>query len=247
MNLFKFIPGYENAIFSSGREPAFVMLLAFVVTFIFARGYTRMARKKGWGSVSFGGVHTHHLVFGMLLAFVAGAVVFCFNPSYHTPIFLLSAAMFGGGVALVLDEFALVFHLKDVYWENEGRKSVDAVIIAFILGLIFLLHITPFGTTAKSSGTVLALAVLINLPIVIVAALKGKVFIAIAGVFVPFLAVIGAVRLAEPGSGWAHKFYKPGGKKMVNAIKRYNNYEKTWRPRKEHFRDLAGGKLGGPL
>ena len=32
-----------------------------------------------------------------------------------------AAAVFGLGTALVLDEFALILHLRDVYWANEGR------------------------------------------------------------------------------------------------------------------------------
>ena len=38
--------------------------------------------------------------------------------------------LFGIGTGLTLDEFALWLNLKDVYWEKEGRKSIDAVIIA---------------------------------------------------------------------------------------------------------------------
>ena len=40
---------------------------------------------------------------------------------------------FGVGAALVLDEFALWLELRDVYWTEEGRRSIDAVIIAAAL------------------------------------------------------------------------------------------------------------------
>ncbi len=246
MDLFRFIPGYESAIYETGREPAFIMLLAFVITFILARGYTRLARKYGWGSASFGGVHTHHLVFGIVMAFIAGALVFGFNPT-PGPFLLLLAALFGSGVALVLDEFALVFHLQDVYWENEGRKSVDAIILALIFGVIFLLQVTPFGTRTQESGGLIATAIAINLPIVMIAALKGKIYTAILGVFVPGVALIGAIRLAEPGSIWSKKIYGTKSKKLNRSIKRYKQYEKEWRPRKEWLRDFIGGKPGRPL
>jgi hypothetical protein len=65
MNLFRFIPGYESAIYENGREPALVMLLAFVITFVFTRAYTRIARVRGWGSTHVGNVHMHHLVVGL--------------------------------------------------------------------------------------------------------------------------------------------------------------------------------------
>ena len=39
------------------------------------------------------------------------------------------ATLYGVGAALTLDEFALWLHLQDVYWEREGRASVDAVFL----------------------------------------------------------------------------------------------------------------------
>lgn len=47
--------------------------------------------------------------------------------------------LFGIGAALTIDEFALWLFLKDVYWEKQGRDSVDAVIIVtVILSLIYI-------------------------------------------------------------------------------------------------------------
>ena len=245
MDIFNFIPGYDSAIFLKGREPAFVMLLAFILTFIITRGYTRIARVRGWGSASFGGVHTHHMVFGLVIGFSAGALMFAFTPDPGLFQILLSAA-FGVGAALVLDEFALIFHLQDVYWENEGRKSVDAVVLGFAFGLLFLMQITPFGTTANESGWLIFSAVAVNLPIVLIAAIKGKIYFAIFGVFIPLISLIGAIRLAEPDSAWARRFYSPGSKKLSKSQNRYLEYEKKWRKRKETAWDIIGGKPGRP-
>jgi hypothetical protein len=38
VNLFRFIPGYESGVYETGREPALVMPIAFVVTFVLTRG-----------------------------------------------------------------------------------------------------------------------------------------------------------------------------------------------------------------
>ena len=245
MDLFDFIPGYETSIYLKDREPAFVMLLSFIITFVVARGYTRLARIKGWGSASFGGVHTHHMVFGLVVGFSSGALMFAFTPE---PGFfqLVLAALFGMGASLVLDEFALIFHLEDVYWENEGRKSVDAVVLGFSLGLLFLMQITPFGTNLNESGWFLFAAIVINLPIVLIAAVKGKIYFAIIGVFIPVISLIGALRLAEPDSIWSREFYKQDSKKLKSSIKRYAGYEKRWRNRKERLWDIIGGKTGRP-
>lgn len=251
MNLFDFIPGYTKAIYETGREPAFIMLLAFIVTFIIARGYTRLARIYGWGSVSVGDVHTHHLVFGLIMAFTAGAAIIGFTPMMgleptQTGWFLFLSALFGAGVALVLDEFALVFHLEDVYWEQKGRSSIDAVVIGLLFGGLFLLRFTPFGIEAGESGGLIALAILLDVPFVIIAALKGKVFLAVLGVFIPALAPVAAIRLAEPDSVWSRYFYKNKPSKRAKARRRYDHYERTWRIRKEKAWDLIGGRPGRP-
>lgn len=41
----------------------------------------------------------------------------------------LMAALYGIGAALTLDEFALWLNLRDVYWEREGRASIDAIML----------------------------------------------------------------------------------------------------------------------
>lgn len=243
MNVFSFIPGYETTIYNTGREPALIMMLAFVITFILTRGYTRIARVRGWGSASFGGVHTHHLVFGIVMAFTAGALVFGFTPD-PGPVYLLLAALFGSGVALVLDEFALVFHLQDVYWEKEGRKSIDAVILGIAFGSLFLLHATPLGTSTDASAWAIATGVTLNIIVVVIAALKGKLYLAVFGVFAPLFAWIGAIRLAEPSSVWARRFYSENGKKIARSTHRYARYEERWRSRKERVWDIIGGNTG---
>ncbi len=241
MDLFYFIPGYTSSIYDAGREPAFVMLLAFIITFVIARGYTRLARIYGWGSASFDGVHTHHLVFGVITVLVAGGLLFGFNPE-PGPFYLLLAAMFGVGAALVLDEYALIFHLQDVYWENEGRTSISAVILAVAFGSLFLLRVTPFGTDGTETGWYLAGVITLNMLIVLVAALKGKFYLAIFGVFIPVLSVMGAIRLAEPHSVWAHRLYKPAGHKMKRSIKRYTAYNARLSTLKDRVWDFIGGK-----
>ena len=245
MNLLRFVPGYESGVYEAGREPALVMMVAFLITYALTRGYTRIARVRGWGSASVGGVHMHHLVVGLVLAFVAGAVQFAYLPDEGFFQLLLAAA-FGTGAALVLDEFALVFHLNDVYWEQAGRKSVDAVVLAVVLGAIFLLHAAPLGQGGDGPRWLLTVVLAIHLCFVLACALKGKLYFALFGFFNPIVAWIGAFRLAEPGSVWARRRYPPAGHKMQRSEERYARYEERWRPRKERAWDLIGGKTGRP-
>ena len=79
-----------------------------------------------------GRVHIHHLVFGIVVMMFAGFLSFVLQPA--SPWFEILAGVFGVGMGLTLDEFALWLYLEDVYWAEEGRSSVDAVIFAAIIG-----------------------------------------------------------------------------------------------------------------
>ena len=81
-----------------------------------------------------GGTHIHHLVWGILLLLIcgyAGAVVRPEDPWSH-----VAVIGFGIGTGLTMDEFALWLNLRDVYWEQEGRRSIDAVIVVAILAAL---------------------------------------------------------------------------------------------------------------
>src|ERR1700722_11486705 len=137
MDLFRFVPGYRGVIFGEGKEPLFVLLVAFLIAFAGARGYARLAREYGWKSGSGGGVHLHHEVVGIIFVLIAGLVVFS-RVGTGPDVRGLSAIVFGIGAAFILDEFALVFYLRDVYWSTEGRDSVDAAIFGVMLAVLAL-------------------------------------------------------------------------------------------------------------
>jgi type IV secretory pathway TrbD component len=245
VNLFRFIPGYQDQIYEAGREPILVALLAFLICFALTRGYTRIARVRGWGSASAGGVHLHHVVVGIVLALVSATLIIGFEPidSFFE---LFLCAVFGSGAALILDEFALVFRLQDVYWAEEGRSSIDAVIVALVVGLIVFLHLTPVDTDDSSSRWVLTAVVLIHALFVFVVVLKGKFWTALFAVFIPLVALIASIRLAKPDSLWARKFYREGSRRRRHSESRYRKKEERWGERREHALDLIGGAPSAP-
>ena len=247
MDLFRFVPGYETSIYEAGREPIFVALLAFLICFVITRGYTRMARVRGWGSGSVHGVHLHHVVVGIVLALASGALIIGFEP-VDSLFDLFLCAVFGAGAALVLDEFALVFRLKDVYWSEEGRASIDAVIVALTVGVLVLLHVVPFNEdTSEDVGRWTLLAFLaVHFALVVVALLKGKLWTGLIGILVLFVAVVAAIRLAKPRSIWARRFYKPGGRRLLRAEKRQRTHDRRWASRTKRLQDLIGGAPNAP-
>ena len=82
-------------------------------------------------NVTPGGLHIHHLVWGIALLLVVGYLWLLEIGTATDSRFAarLTAVAFGVGAALTLDEFALWLDLRDVYWEHEGRYSVDAVLL----------------------------------------------------------------------------------------------------------------------
>ena len=85
-------------------------------------------------NVSSGGLHIHHLVWGILLLLVVGYLWLIEVGTGSNWIASVSAILYGVGAALTLDEFALWLNLQDVYWTSTGRQSIDAVLI-FAAGL----------------------------------------------------------------------------------------------------------------
>ena len=113
------------------RERLFLASVAFLVTFGIVRLITHAIR-AGVGpfhNVSSGGFHIHHLVWGILILLVVGYVWLIEKAVGSSSLASITAIAFGVGAALTLDEFALWLNLRDVYWEEAGRASVDAVVI----------------------------------------------------------------------------------------------------------------------
>jgi hypothetical protein len=160
--------------------------------------------------------------------------------SSHSPWQEVLAALFGAGAALMLNEFALSLYLKDVYWTREGRKSIDAVMVAIVMALALLLGTSPIGVdaqTARAEGlTSASVTVAIDLIFTIICLLKGKLITGLVGPPVPLLALVGAVRLAKPSSFWARRWYSE--RKMAKANGRFGP---RYQARRERLRDLFSG------
>ena len=113
------------------RERLFLASVSFVLTFAVIRAITFMIR-AGIGpvhNVTAGTLHIHHLVWGIFLLIAVGYVWLLEVGVGSSWVASLTALAFGVGAALTLDEFALWLNLQDVYWEDKGRVSIDAVLI----------------------------------------------------------------------------------------------------------------------
>ncbi len=223
---------------TQGQRAGLVLLVAMLLSFGFIRFSTRMIRAevKWWpGNVTPGGMHIHHLVFGIVAMMTAGFLQFATQPG--DPWLEILAAIFGIGMGLTLDEFALWLYLEDVYWSDEGRSSVDAVIFAAIIGGGLIVGFVPLDAGNGGSTLAIVSTVVVTLGICAIVALKGKISSAIIGMIITPVAWVAAIRLGRPNSWWAKRRYKPGSAKLAKAQARKAKHDRRVRK----WQDRIGG------
>jgi hypothetical protein len=99
--------------------------LGFTTTFATVRAitYSIRAGRGPFRNLSVGGAHLHHYMWGIgMLTGVGAVAVRGDDATRRHP---LVAVVYGSGLALIVDEFALLLDLQDVYWAKQGRVSVD--------------------------------------------------------------------------------------------------------------------------
>jgi hypothetical protein len=107
------------------ERAALLSWTGFTLTFAAVRGITYSIRdgKGPFRDLSAGGAHLHHYMWGIgLLSGVGAAAVHGSDGTRRHPAVAVS---YGVGLALIVDEFALLLDLRDVYWAKQGRLSVD--------------------------------------------------------------------------------------------------------------------------
>jgi hypothetical protein len=203
---------WQEYVQEPGREGIFLVLAAFLGSFVFIRTSARLSRSERFpwwpGSVVTGGVHLHHLVWGICLMMAGGTLGFALGG--QAPWFQVAAVVFGIGVGLTFDEFALWVYLRDVYWAREGRQSIDAVAItAAFMGLIFLgINPLQIATGDDVLATLVSLGYTLGALVVTgVCFAKGRFFHGFGTLVFPPVGLWALVRLGKPGSPWARWRY----------------------------------------
>jgi hypothetical protein len=241
---------WHRDVIAAGKLPLMLCFIAFVMTFAITRLITRLIRDQRGpfhNDVTAGGTHIHHAVPGLVLLIIGAFLAVGDSASLAER--SVAGVLVGIGVSLVLDEFALILHLQDVYWSGEGQLSVEVVsLTAGCLGLA-LTGFSPFGVpgvdhtelTVRLGATGL---LIIDAVLVIICVLKGKYPTALLGIFLPPLALIGALRLARPSSAWARRRYH--GNEMSRAQRRTAEFDQRWDPVRTKWEDLVGGTPSQP-
>lgn len=236
---------WQHEVVYGYKGPLLLSFVAFVVTFVATRTITRLIRagKGPFRNVSAGGgVHLHHSTPGVLLVILGG-----FTATGSPPLSVwtyVAGLMVGIGAALVLDEFAMIFRLQDVYWSQEGQLSVNIVTLAAATVGLAAVGVSPLNVKGLADQTVTARVImlvllLIHLVLVVITALKGKYPTALIGVFFAPVTWWAAVRLARPTSPWARRYYSTA--KLARARQRTETFDERWGPVRSHWDDIIGG------
>ncbi|KPH21117.1 hypothetical protein AN948_03440 [Rhodococcus sp. ADH] len=141
---------FNAHIVDEGKVGAFVVLVSFLIAFVGVRMITHAVRRGGslFRDVRVAGTHVHHLVPGIVLLLATGYLAFAAGYGDRPVV----AALFGIGAALTLDEFALWLHLRDVYWERAGKRSVDVVLAAAAVGALVVLGLDFWEAFLRASA-----------------------------------------------------------------------------------------------
>ena len=235
----------EVDLVSPGRVPLLCCLIAFLLTFLVTRTIVRYIRhrahsdapRKWWQprNIGHGDLHIHHVVSGVILVLLSGVTMVTLAVHGGVREFTTASIFFGIGAALVLDEFALILHLEDVYWEEDGRTSVDAVFAAVAVAGLLIMGFNPLAFFNISEWrhdhsilvrTSVVTTALVTLALAVVVLLKGKVWTGLIGMFFTPLLVVGAIRLSRPHAPFARWRYTAKPAKMYRALERERRYRR---------------------
>lgn len=226
-----------------GADTGFLVLAAFVVSFLLIRTSARLTRSVSWwpgGVQTEGGVHVHHLVWGICLMMLTGFLAFALP--LEPPWWHLVAIAFGVGAGFTMDEFALWVHLDDVYWAQEGRASLDAVVVAAAFAGLVVMGTQPFGLDDPASISGTAVAVTVVLGLAIACFVKGRILLGVIGLFIPVVALVGAARLGRPTSPWGRRRYR--GERLIRSQTRFGTDSAAARVERR-LGDLVAGAPSG--
>jgi hypothetical protein len=241
---------WHRDVIAAGKLPLMLCFVSFVVTFVSTRTITRLIRdgRGPFRNVTAGGTHVHHSVPGIILLMI-GAFTAIGGPGTLGWL-SFSAIAVGIGTSLVLDEFALILHLQDVYWSGEGQLSVEAVsLVAACLGLALVgfspLRVPDMGTAERLLRISATGILVIDACLALVCILKGKYRTGLFGLFLPPVGLFGAVRLARPNSIWARR-RRYHGERLERATRRAADFDRHWKPVQADWEDFIGGRPSQP-
>ena len=125
--------------------------LAFGTTWAITRLITHHGRGSGTSAaILIAGHHIHHYLMGIILMGITSAVAIFIRPDRW---WQLLGVCYGVALALIMDEYALLLNLSDVYWAKQGRLSVDIVLFVIAVGGAYVTAVTWINEVGRRART----------------------------------------------------------------------------------------------
>jgi hypothetical protein len=132
------------------RRASCLAWLAFLVTWAITRLITTHGKDSGQGAaIVIAGHHVHHYLFGIILLGVVAALALFAKPRRGWELLGIG---YGVALALILDEYALLLNLSDVYWSQQGKLSVDVMLAFIAAGGVYLTGMTWIHEALRRGG-----------------------------------------------------------------------------------------------
>jgi hypothetical protein len=128
------------------RQAACWSWLAFLVTWVITRTITHHGRGGSSAAIIIAGHHIHHYLLGIILMGITSAVAIFLRPDSW---WQLLGVLYGIALALIMDEYALLLNLSDVYWQPAGRLSIDVVLTVLSIGGVYVTGVTYFNEAGR--------------------------------------------------------------------------------------------------
>ncbi|MGW1989406.1 hypothetical protein [Embleya sp. NPDC001921] len=238
---------WHDTMIRDGRLPMSLAFASLLITFLVTRTITRLIRagRGPFHNIGSGGVHIHHVVPGIVLALLGGFLAV--GAGEYLVGRSVAGVLLGIGAGLVLDEFGMIVHLADVYWTEQGRISIEATVLATAAAGLAASGFVPFDATPEGDTVddrvAWLIVLLLDVAMAAITFAKGKVATGVIGIFVPFVNIVAAIRLARPGSPWARRRYHDKPHKLRRATARAARHDARWRPIRRRFEDTIAGSL----
>jgi hypothetical protein len=125
---------YHKHFADARKERQLVSAASFFSAFAAVRAITHSIRAEigpFHNITGKGGRHIHHMTFGITALLLVGYLwmLEIGTATRDRRASSITSGAYGAGAALTLDEFALWLNLEDVYWAQQGRESIDAVVL----------------------------------------------------------------------------------------------------------------------
>lgn len=128
------------------RQAACWAWLAFLITWVITRAITHHGRGGSSAAILIAGHHVHHYLLGIILLGLTSAVAIFVRPDRWWQVL---GVAYGIALALIMDEYALLLNLSDVYWSPPGHLSVDVVLTVIAVGGVYVTGVTVFNEAGR--------------------------------------------------------------------------------------------------